>query len=153
MRYIIIVLATFIAAQCVPTRRMVGIYGTEYGDTMRVVDDHSWRIELEEPDTANNKQFKYTTGRWHKKRNRLHLTVDSKSYGDYWECIPFKVSWNKLRRNMECSGEGKNYVFHRVNYKKISRVARKEKKKEEKRKKEKEEQKLMERLEEAEKGD
>ena len=101
MRILIVACVLFFAARCVPERRVIGIFGTEYGDTMRVVDDHSWRIELEEPDTAGHKQFRYTTGRWHKKGNRLHLTVDSKSYGDYWECIPFRVGWSRLSRSMD----------------------------------------------------
>jgi hypothetical protein len=154
MKSIFLVTVVLLAAwRCVPERRVMGVYGTAYEDTIRLVYDHSWKVELAEPDTVDHKQFKYTTGRWHKKRNRIFLNVDSKSYGPYWECLPLKVSWSKLRRNIECDGKGKNYVFKKVNYRKLRRVARKEAKKEIRRQKEKEEEKMKRRMEELEASD
>src|SRR5690606_32962993 len=106
---LIIVVSALLFVCCIPQHGIIGTYGTAYEDTMRVVEDHSWRIELSEPDTTDHKQWKYTTGRWHKKWNRLHLTVDSRSYGPYWECKPFKIGWRRLSRSIECDGNGKSY--------------------------------------------
>ncbi len=154
MRYIILLLGVFVlAGACVPEKRVVGTYGTDYGDTIRVVEDHSWKIELAEPDTVDQKQFKFTTGRWYKKRNKLELHVDAKSMGPYWECLPLKVSWNRLRRSIECEGKGQNYVFKKVNYRKLRRIQKKEEKREKKREKQKEDEKMKRKLEELEAGE
>lgn len=154
MRFLLLVTVALLTAwSCVPERRVIGVFGTEYEDTIRLVEDHSWKIELAEPDTVDHKQFKYTTGRWHKKRNRIFLHADSKSHGPYWECLPLKVGWSKLRRSIECDDKGKNYVFKKVNYRKLRRIARKEAKKEIKLKKQKEEEKMKRRMEELEAGE
>ncbi len=153
MKFIASVVILLLAIGCVPTRKVIGVYGTDYGDTMRVVEDHSWKIELAEPDTTNHKQFKYTTGRWHKKRNKLELHVDSRSMGTFWECAPMKIGWGRLRRNMECDGKGKNYIFEKVNYRKLRRVARKETKREIKREKKEKDEKMKRKLEELEASD
>jgi hypothetical protein len=147
-----LILIVLLNCSCVPHSRVVGTFGTDYGDTLRMIDDQSWKVELAEPDTTNHKQFKFTTGRWYKKRNKVELHVDSKSYGDYWECLPLKASWCRLKRNMECDRSGKNYVFDRVNYRKLRRIAKKEAKREIKREKKEEDEKMKKKLQELEAG-
>ena len=153
MKFIASAVIILLALGCVPTRKVIGVYGTDYGDTMRVVEDHSWRIELAEPDTVDHKQFKYTTGRWYKKRNKLELHVDARSMGTFWECVPMKIGWGRLRRNMECDGKGKNYIFEKINYRKLRRVARKEAKREVKREKKEQDEKMKRKMEELEASD
>jgi hypothetical protein len=152
MKFLIIGFSFFLLfnSACVPHSRVVGTFGTEYGDTLRMVDDHSWKVELAEPDTVNHKQYKFTTGRWFKKRNKVELHVDAKSFGPYWECLPLKASWSRLRRNMECDKSGKDFVFKRVNYRRLRRTFKKEEKREVKREKKEQDEKMKRKLEDLE---
>jgi hypothetical protein len=99
-------------------KRLVGVYKTSQGDTMRLVEDNSFRIELADPDTVQHKQFKIATGRWNLEGNKLKLHMDSRSMGTYWECQPFRTGWRRLRRPRECTEGGDKLVFKKTRVKK-----------------------------------
>jgi hypothetical protein len=115
---VILILFLLLAACRVPTRFVRGVYKNNNGDTLKLKDDMNFRVEVLEPDTAVLKQFKITTGRWYRKRNKVWLHVDAVSMGEYWECVPMRISFNHLRRPVECSGKGDGMVFRKVHPKK-----------------------------------
>jgi hypothetical protein len=125
---------------CKSDKKLTGVYKTSEGDTLRLVEDHSFRIELMEPDTVQLHQFKISTGRWSVVKGKLQLTMDSRSMGQYWECQPFRIGWRRLRRPVQCEEKGEVMVFKKVKMKKTKKrnTEEEEEKKPKKKKKKKE---------------
>jgi hypothetical protein len=105
---------------CISRKMVVGVYFSDRGDTLRLRDNISFRIEVLEPDTVVQKQLKFTSGRWYKKKRKLYLTVAAKEMGEYWGCVPMHITFNHLRRPVDCEVEGKGITmnFHKVRVKK-----------------------------------
>jgi hypothetical protein len=135
--------ATF--SNCVRDKKLVGVYKTSNDDTLKLIADHSFRIELTEPDTTLG-QFKIATGRWHTEKRKLKFNMDSRSMGQYWECQPFSTGWRRLSRPAQCSEGGDKIVFRKIKLKKKKKgktgpeeELKKTKKKKKKKKEEEEE--------------
>jgi hypothetical protein len=117
---------------CVPEKLVTGIYSNHKGDSLKINDDNSFRIELAEPDTLELRQVKYYSGRWRKEGSKLYLTEAIKAMGGYFECVPMKTSLNTLKRQTSCLDKhGGSLVFHKVLIKK-TREKRSKKKEEDK---------------------
>jgi hypothetical protein len=101
----------------VPKRMVPGVYLSDQGDTLRLKENQAWRVEMANPDTSFLKLKKFTSGRWHKKRNRLFLTVAAESMGNYWQCVPMNLGLGRLRRPLACEGEGPDLRFKKVKVK------------------------------------
>ena len=114
-----LVLFMLLCSCAVPKRWVVGVYYSDMGDSLRLNPNYSFRVEMMNPDSATKKQLKFTSGRWYKKRNKVHLTVAARAMGEYWQCRPLRVSWHHLRRPVECEGErGPSMDFRKVHLKK-----------------------------------
>ncbi len=113
--FIIFFLVAF--TNCVRDKKLVGVYKTSNNDTLRLIEDHSFRIELTEPDTLLQ-QFKISTGRWSVQKRKLLFNMDSRSMGQYWECQPFKIGWRRLSRPTQCTEGGDRIVFRKIKVKK-----------------------------------
>ncbi len=124
--------------------KVMGIYASVHGDTLNLVEDHSFRVELMYPDTADTNQFKITTGRWHREKRKIIFNVDSRSLGTYWECAPLKIRCRRLKRPMVCDESEDQLVFKKTSRKKIKKQYLRALKEEEELKKEKAEQKRKE---------
>jgi hypothetical protein len=108
----LIALVVAMAACRVPDRFLPGSYKTSEGDSLVLTEDHFFRVETENPDT-NIRLFRFSSGRWYRKRSRLYLTMDSKSMGEYWSCAPFRIRLHTLKRRDTC-GHSKDMVFNKV---------------------------------------
>src|SRR3954465_682208 len=102
----------------VKDKKLIGVYKTSNDDTLKLIEDHSFRIELTEPDTVELHQFKIATGRWHVEKRHLKFNMDSRSMGQYWECQPLKIAWRRLSRPAQCEKGGSTIVFHKIRIKK-----------------------------------
>src|SRR5688572_117860 len=115
-------LAAFIllVPRCITRKMVAGVYYSDRGDTLRLNENSSWRVEVLEPDTVVLKQLKFTSGRWFKKKRKLHLTVAAKEMGEYWGCVPMQISFRHLKRPVDCEVEGRGITmnFHKVRVKK-----------------------------------
>jgi hypothetical protein len=112
-------LALCLPACYVPKKWVVGVYYADTGDTLRINPNYAFRVEMLNPDSASQQQLKFTSGRWYKKRNKLHLTVAAKVMGEYWQCVPLMVGWRHLRRPADCNGGGPTIDFRKVHFKKL----------------------------------
>jgi hypothetical protein len=135
MKTIFYLTLLILAFACLPEKRVPGVYLNNFGDSLRMRTDHSFRVEVLNPDTAVLKQLKFPSGRWHKENRKVYLTVATKSMGDYWQCLPFKATYNHLKRPVGCTEEkSKSMHFKKVQIKarkNNGRLSRKERKKRE----------------------
>jgi hypothetical protein len=134
-------LVCLIYAACKPLdKRISGVYKNSKGDTIRLMDNHNFRVELVEPDTVESQQFKFTTGRWNRIKKKVYFNEDSRSMGHYWECVPLHLGWKSLSRPEKCDKEDATVVYHKVHVKapKKSKLTEEEQYEKDKKKKEKE---------------
>lgn len=131
MRLLLILPVLFLIGCRLPDRWVTGTYVNREGDTLKIKTTRSFRVEVMDPDTVEKKQLKFTSGRWHQEKRKLYLTIATESMGDYWSCVPMKVSLRHLKRPVECTeGKGKKMNFKKVHVKKKKKKDKKKKNKE-----------------------
>jgi hypothetical protein len=109
-----ILLLLFTACR-VPEHFVTGTYKSNFGDSLKIFEDHTFRAEIREPDTAILKQVRFSGGRWELEKGKLYLATATRDMGPYWGCVPLSVGFNHLSRPIECTENKSGYLnFNKI---------------------------------------
>lgn len=99
----------------VSEKNIKGTYKSNYGDTLKILDNYVFKAELKDPDTLELQQIKYSSGKWDLKKGKLYLTCATRDMGGYWGCVPLNAGPSHLSRPKDCNkGNGGSLTFNKL---------------------------------------